>query len=242
MQESYWGYWLVILGVFITVVMMMIQSITTSNSQDYYQLKEITESAMTDSVDYAYYRLYGEVKINKEKFVENFLRRFSETVNITSSYQVDFYDLYEAPPKVSVKVTSLANSFNIIGDETTFDIVNKLDAIIETNVIDNGDECWYYGDDNNLIKNENDTSSGSGSGNSVKNKIPDSNELKEFILNYGKSKGYYTYDGEKTTIGNMKAFVCSDYSSTYKLNFNSDELEDCNKILDLIYDSLPNNI
>lgn len=144
MQESYWGYWLVILGVFITVVMMMIQSITTSNSQDYYQLKEITESAMTDSVDYAYYRLYGEVKINKEKFVENFLRRFSETVNITSSYQVDFYDLYEAPPKVSVKVTSLANSFNIIGDETTFDIVNKLDAIIETNVIDNGDECWYY--------------------------------------------------------------------------------------------------
>ena len=215
MQESYWGYWLVILGVFITVVMMMIQSITTSNSQDYYQLKEITESAMTDSVDYAYYRLYGEVKINKEKFVENFLRRFSETVNI---------------------------SFNIIGDETTFDIVNKLDAIIETNVIDYGDECWYYDDDNNLIKNENDTSSGSGSGNSVKNKIPDSNELKEFILNYGKSKGYYTYDGEKTTLGNMKAFVCSDYSSTYKLNFNSDELEACNKILDLIYDSLPNNI
>ena len=43
MQESYWGYWLVILGVFITVVMMMIQSITTSNSQDYYQLKEITD-------------------------------------------------------------------------------------------------------------------------------------------------------------------------------------------------------
>ena len=104
MSESYWAYWLVLLGVVFTVIMMLIQGVTTSNTQDYYQLKEITNSAMTDSIDYAYYRLYGEVKINKEKFVENFLRRFSETVSITKTYQIDFYDLYESPPKVSVKV------------------------------------------------------------------------------------------------------------------------------------------
>ena len=40
MKESYWGYWLVILGIFIIVVMMLTQDATTISSQDYYQLKE----------------------------------------------------------------------------------------------------------------------------------------------------------------------------------------------------------
>ena len=36
MKESYWGYWLILLGVFVIVVMLIIQNVTSSNTQDYY--------------------------------------------------------------------------------------------------------------------------------------------------------------------------------------------------------------
>ena len=78
MKEAYWGYWLVVLGVFIIVVLLLVQSFTSTNTQDYYLVKTITEAAMEDAIDFAYYRQYGEVKINKEKFYESFLRRFAE--------------------------------------------------------------------------------------------------------------------------------------------------------------------
>ena len=93
MQESYWGYWMILLGIFVIVVMMLIQSVTSGNTQDYLMMKEVTQASMVDAVDFAYYRMYGEVKINKEKFVENFIRRFSENVNISTNYNVAFYDL-----------------------------------------------------------------------------------------------------------------------------------------------------
>ena len=40
--------------------------------------------------------------------------------------------MYEAPPKVGVKVSSKSSTFTVGGDTTTFDIVNKLDAILES--------------------------------------------------------------------------------------------------------------
>ena len=131
MKEVYWGYWLIVLGVFITIVMMMISNVTTSSTQDYYLIKEVTEAAMLDAVDLAYYRENGELKINREKFVESFLRRFAENVSITNTYTVDFYGIYEAPPKVSVKVSSSSSTFTIAGDAENFEIVEKVDAILE---------------------------------------------------------------------------------------------------------------
>lgn len=131
MKESYWGYWLIVFGIFIIIVMMLMQSLTTTSTQDYYLVKEVTEAAMADSVDLGYYREYAELKINKEKFVENFLRRFSETVNLNKEYQIDFYEIYEAPPKVSVKVTTQSDRFIVAGDATTFDVVNRIDGILE---------------------------------------------------------------------------------------------------------------
>lgn len=131
MKEVYWGYWLIVLGVFITIVMMMISNITTSSTQDYYLIKEVTEASMLDAVDLAYYRENGELKINREKFVESFLRRFSENVSITNTYTVDFYGIYEAPPKVSVKVSSTSSTFTIAGNAQNFKLVDKVDAILE---------------------------------------------------------------------------------------------------------------
>lgn len=131
MKSSYWGYLLVILGIFIVAILMLTQSVTTSNTQDYYLVKEVTEAAMVDAIDYGYYREYGELKINKEKFVENFLRRFADSVGLSTTYTVEFYDLYEAPPKVSVKVSSKSSSFNVDSSATDFDITNRIDAILE---------------------------------------------------------------------------------------------------------------
>ena len=67
MKESYWGYWLIVLGIFVIVVMMLISNMTSTNTQDYYLLKEITQASMLDAVDHAYYREFNEVRIQKEK-------------------------------------------------------------------------------------------------------------------------------------------------------------------------------
>lgn len=131
MKEVYWGYWLIVLGVFITVVMMLISNVTTSDTQDYYLIKEVTEASMFDAIDLATYRENGELKMNQEKFVESFLRRFSENVTLTKTYTIEFYDIIEVPPKVSVQVKSESNSFVIAGDSESFDVVNKVDAILE---------------------------------------------------------------------------------------------------------------
>lgn len=132
MKESLWGYWLIVLGLGVLVVMMLLQNYTTTNEQDYYLIKEVTEAAMTDAIDWAHYRKYGEIRIVKEKFVEDFTRRFSETVNINKTYNIKFYDIYEAPPKVSVKVTTKTDTYNIFGTQDSVDVINKIDSIIET--------------------------------------------------------------------------------------------------------------
>ena len=149
MKESYWGYWLILLGVFIIVVMMFTQDATTSTTQDYYQLKEVANSAIYDSIDYAYYSQTKQVRMLKEVFVENFIRRFSETASMTDTYQIDFFDLYESPPKVSVKVTSSTGDYNIAKENTAVDVVNSIDIIVEfdsKSTTSSGSEsgCEYY--------------------------------------------------------------------------------------------------
>lgn len=154
MKEAYWGYWLVLLGIFVVVVMLLASDATTTNTQDYYQLKEVANSALYDSIDYGYYSQTKQVRILKEVFVENFLRRFAETVSISDSYKVDFYDLYESPPKVSVKIATTTSGFKVGRDAasadgtddgiTSLDVVNSINLILEFNESDrncNGVNC-----------------------------------------------------------------------------------------------------
>ena len=136
MKESYWGYWLVILGIFIVVVMLLTQDATTLTTQDYYQLKEVANSSIYDSIDYSYFTQTHEVRMIKEVFVENFLRRFAQGVDMTNTYQVDFFDLYESPPKVSIKITTKSNNFIVANDNTSLDVVNSIDLIVEFNETD----------------------------------------------------------------------------------------------------------
>ena len=60
MKESYWGYWLVMLGILVIGVMLLISSTTTGTTQDYYELKETASASVIAAVDYSDYRLYGD--------------------------------------------------------------------------------------------------------------------------------------------------------------------------------------
>jgi hypothetical protein len=130
MKDTYWGYWLIILGIFVIVIMMIINNVTTTKSQDYYLVKEIAQASMIDAIDYSYYSDWKELRINKEKFVESFIRRFADSVTLKDTYTIEFYDLYEAPPKVSIRVKSATNTFNVMGDAESFDVVERVDAIL----------------------------------------------------------------------------------------------------------------
>lgn len=131
MKESVWGYWLIVLGLGVLGIMLVLQNYSTTNEQDVYLIKEITDASLGDAIDLAHYRKYGEIRIIKEKFVENFIRRFSETININKNYKISFYDIYEAPPKVSVKVATVTGSFQIESTRENYAVVNKLDGILE---------------------------------------------------------------------------------------------------------------
>lgn len=141
MKESIWGYWIVVLGISVISVMVLLQNYTTTSEQDYYLVKNCLEAAMYDAVDYGYYRDTGTLKMNGEKFTENFLRRFAQSVNITKDYNVDIYGLYEIPPAASISITTIT-------DETTFgqdagttenvNVTNRLTGVLYTNENLNG--------------------------------------------------------------------------------------------------------
>ena len=139
MKESMWGYWIIVLGVSIMSVMVLLQNMTTTHEQDYYLIKGCLEASMYDAVDYGYYRDTGDLKMNQEKFVESFIRRFSEIVNINRDYDISFYDIYEEPPAASVSVTTKVKSGNFGAEKNTDGVVvpTRLTGILYTNALYN---------------------------------------------------------------------------------------------------------
>lgn len=137
MKESIWGYWLVVLGISILSVMVVVQNYTTTHEQDVFMMNEVMQGAMYEAVDYGYYRDTGILKINTEKFTENFVRRFAETVNINKNYRLDFYSIYENPPAASVRVTTSTgkSNFGQNAGAATDDaaVVDSLTGILYTN-------------------------------------------------------------------------------------------------------------
>ncbi len=138
MNKSFWGVFVIMLGVTSIILIVLFQSITNSDEHNSQLLKEVTEAAMWDSVDYGYYRSHGAYKINKEKFVETFIRRFAASAQTSGKeYKIDFLDVNELPPKVSIRVTSTVKGgsvLGVIGNSTTYDFTlnNTIDAILET--------------------------------------------------------------------------------------------------------------
>lgn len=131
MKESIWGYLIMVLGILAIGIIWFFANTTKTDQHNYNLLKETVEAAMFDAVDLAEYRKNGEVVIDEEKFVENFIRRFAENADLSNTYVIEIYDINTKPPKVSLKVSS-AKETTATGEVMTFDVVNNIDAILET--------------------------------------------------------------------------------------------------------------
>ena len=133
MKESFWAYLFIVLGLFVIVVMMLIQDVTTTDEEDFYLTKEVMEAAMVDSIDYGVYMDTGDIRIIESKFVENFTRRFADSVKNSKNYTLEFYDIYEDPPKATVKVSTSTKDYSVTTDSTVnFDILTVMSGILET--------------------------------------------------------------------------------------------------------------
>lgn len=131
MKWSFAAIGVFLLGVIGVSIIFLFQAVTTNNESDYYLLKEITEAAMIEAIDIPYYRNTGDLKIVKEKFVENFTRRFAESAIFTSEYTIKSYDIMEIPPKVSIVIDTGIGEFTVGGNTDEYGVKNKLDAILE---------------------------------------------------------------------------------------------------------------
>lgn len=129
---------IILLSIIALLLINVLTNFSTGSELDYYLVKETADAAMEDSIDKSYLRTCGLYRIDKEKFVENFVYRFANNVDNTRNYDIKFYDINEVPPKVSIKVDSLTTlAFNAKGDKSSADISTSYDAVLETN---------YYGD------------------------------------------------------------------------------------------------
>lgn len=137
MKESFWGYLVIFMGIVSITFIFLFQTLTNTDEQLMVLLDEATKGAMYDAVDLSYYRETSKIKIDREKFVENFLRRFSENASLSRTYKIKIYDVNEVPPKVSLKVTTTETGVLLgrgkTGDEKIeYLISNRIDAILET--------------------------------------------------------------------------------------------------------------
>ena len=136
MKESVWGYAVVVLGIVAISFIWLMTRVTNTDQHNYTLMKETVQNAMLDAVDLAAYRQDGTIRIEEEKFVENFIRRFAENASLSRTYKVEIFDVNETPPKVSLRISSTEKGAkidqNANSEEITFDVINNIDAILET--------------------------------------------------------------------------------------------------------------
>lgn len=126
---------IVILGILTLAVVNIINQYSQGKEMDEQLLNETTKAAMIDAIDLGYYRVSnGLIRCDREKFLESFVRRFAESVTSSTDYKIRILDFNETPPKVSIQIGT-GTVAKIAGDD--FDIVNQLDAIIETKYSEN---------------------------------------------------------------------------------------------------------
>ena len=124
---------IILLSVIALLLLNVLSNYSTGGELDYYLVKETVDAAMVDAIDASYLRTCGLYRMDKEKFVESFLYRFADSVDVTRGYNIAFYDINEVPPKVSVRVDSLtALTFNAQGEQLAANITTSYDAILET--------------------------------------------------------------------------------------------------------------
>ncbi len=132
MKESMWGYLIVILGVVIIAILLLVQRLTTTNEEDYYLSREVLKSAMLDAVDYGSYMKTGKLVMSREKFVAIFTRRFADSVTPDNDYRIDFYDIYEYPPKATIRINTETGETSINNEGVNLEVNTFITGILET--------------------------------------------------------------------------------------------------------------
>jgi len=137
----------ILLSLIALLLINVLSNYSTGSELDYYLVKETTDAAMVDAIDESYLRTCGLYRIDKEKFVESFLYRFADSVDVTRNYKIGFYDINEVPPKVSVKVDSAtvlkfeakgadaSGKTKSSGDGDDANISTNYDAILESKYV-----------------------------------------------------------------------------------------------------------
>lgn len=134
MNKGMLGVGIIVMGLIALLIVNVVSNYSTGGELDYYLLKETTEASVDDAIDPLFQSSYGLPRMDKEKFVESFLRRFAENVDGTRTYNIKFIDLNEVPPKVSVQIDSnTVLSYN--NEEST--ISTSIDQIVEADTVGN---------------------------------------------------------------------------------------------------------
>lgn len=132
MHESFWGTFIIGAGLIIIGLIFFMQKVTNTGEQNYTLIKETTQAAMEDAFDRATYLLDGKtIRINREVFVESFVRRFAQNASLTNTYIIEIYDVNEYPPKVSLRIKTKEGKF-LGNQDISYKITNQIDAILET--------------------------------------------------------------------------------------------------------------
>ncbi len=133
MKWSFYNVGMIMFGLVGLAIIVLFIQLTVNSDEEYYLLKEVTEASMIDSIDIAYYRKTGNLKIVKEKFAESFFRRFAQSTNVNAnSYDIKISNIVESPPKVSVEITSNLGERTMYNtDPQDYSVYSDLDAILE---------------------------------------------------------------------------------------------------------------
>lgn len=141
MKESFWAVMIVGLGITSIFLVYFFQTVTNTSEHNYELLKETTEAAMFDALDLTAYQKDETIRIDQERFVDSFIRRFAEDATLAHEYDISIYDVHEEPPKVSIKVSTFNVGFFSLGSEaTSFSLTNQIDAILETKYYNDNEE------------------------------------------------------------------------------------------------------
>ena len=106
MNKGFLTLGIIIMASLTLIIINVISSYSTGGEVDFYLVKETSESALKESLDPFFLSRNGVIRMDKEKFMESFIRRFADNVNDTREYTIGFYGLNEVPPKVSIKIDS----------------------------------------------------------------------------------------------------------------------------------------
>lgn len=154
MNSTMWSYFFVMAGILGIVLINIFSDILIANEQDYFILKEATEAAMVESVDpdtFSYgltdekYRseynhcpvkdVPGTIRIDKDKFVESFLIRFTNSITLKKTYDINIVDISECPPKVSIAIKAKDKYSFIEFFRVSYDsgeqVVSRITGILE---------------------------------------------------------------------------------------------------------------